>query len=62
MARQKWSKKRSLHVVNEHFETIFNATMAEKMLRAKFSYNNKNIAVIATHSLGVSPSSHVKNT
>jgi len=37
MARQKLSKKRSLHVVNEHFETIFNAAMAEKMLRAKLS-------------------------
>ena len=33
------SKKRSLRVVNEHFETIFNAAMAEKMLRAKLSSN-----------------------
>ena len=33
------SKKRSLHVVNEHFETIFNAAIAEKMLRAKLSYS-----------------------
>ena len=24
VARQKWPKKRSLHVVNEHFEVIFN--------------------------------------
>jgi len=33
------SKKRSLHQVSEHFETIFNAAMAEKMLRAKLSVN-----------------------
>ena len=25
--RQKWTKKRSLHRVNEHFESIFNAVM-----------------------------------
>ncbi len=35
------SKKRSLHVVYRfaapHFETIFNAAIAEKMLRAKLS-------------------------
>ena len=35
------SKKRSLHVVcrfaTPHFETIFNAGMAEKMLRTKHS-------------------------
>jgi len=31
------SKKRSLHSVNEHFETIFNAATAEKMPRAKLS-------------------------
>ncbi len=37
MARQKSSEKRSLHRVNEHFETIFNAAIAEKMLRAKLS-------------------------
>jgi hypothetical protein len=41
MARRKLSKKRSLHVVSEHFETIFNAAMAEKMLRAKRSINKK---------------------
>jgi hypothetical protein len=35
--RQKLSKKRSLHRVNEHFETIFNAAITEKMLCAKFS-------------------------
>jgi hypothetical protein len=37
------SKKRSLHVVCHcvapHFETIFNAVMAEKMLYAKLSNN-----------------------
>ena len=40
-ARQKLAKKRSLHVVCRftapHFEAIFNAAMAEKMLRAKLS-------------------------
>jgi len=39
MARQKWSKKHSLHVVSHftapHFESVFNAAMAEKMLRAE---------------------------
>jgi hypothetical protein len=42
MARQKLSKKRSLHGVNEHFETIFNAAMMKKILRAKLSIKNKN--------------------
>ena len=28
--RQKFVKKRSLHGVNEHFERIFNAAMAER--------------------------------
>jgi hypothetical protein len=37
VARQKISKKRSLHVVNEHFEMVFNAATTEKMLRAKLS-------------------------
>ncbi len=37
IARQKGSKKRRLHEVNEHFETLFNAAIAEKMLRAKLS-------------------------
>jgi len=37
MARQKLPKKRSLYIVNELFETIFNAAMAKKMLRAKLS-------------------------
>ena len=30
-ARQKFVKKQSLHIVNEHFERIFNAAMAGKM-------------------------------
>jgi len=28
MARQKQAKKRSLHIVNEHFELVFNAASA----------------------------------
>jgi hypothetical protein len=32
------SKKRSLQFVNEYFKSIFNAAMAEKMLRAKLSW------------------------
>jgi hypothetical protein len=39
MVRQKLSKKRSLHKVNEHFETIFNAAMMKKMLRVKVTKN-----------------------
>jgi len=33
------SKKRSLRKVSEHFETVFNTAMTEKMLREKLSYN-----------------------
>ena len=47
MARQELSKKRSLHQVNEHFETIFNAVMAKKMLRAKLSTYNYLLPGIA---------------
>ena len=31
-ARRKLSKKRSLHPVNEHFETIFNAAIATQIV------------------------------
>jgi hypothetical protein len=31
-ARQKQAKKRSLRVVNEHFETVFNAAMATQVV------------------------------
>jgi hypothetical protein len=36
-ARRKLAKKRSLHGVNEHFELIFNAAMAEKAHSANAS-------------------------
>ena len=31
------NKKRSLQIVNEHFETLFNIAMAKKSLRAEVS-------------------------
>ncbi len=31
-ARRKLSKKRSLHLVNEHFETIFNTAIATQIV------------------------------
>ena len=37
IARQKLLKKRSLLFVNDHFETIFNAAITEKMLRTELS-------------------------
>jgi len=39
VAKKKLSKKRSSHAVNEHFETIFNAAIPEKILRTKLSCN-----------------------
>jgi hypothetical protein len=46
--RQKWAKKRSLHGVNEHFLTIFNAVMAARSSRAKVSsrvYSSRRCAM-----------------
>lgn len=34
--RQKWTKKRSLRIVNEHFEAIFNAVMATQVMNQWF--------------------------
>nr|VFJ43407.1 MAG: hypothetical protein BECKDK2373C_GA0170839_100548 [Candidatus Kentron sp. DK]VFJ52875.1 MAG: hypothetical protein BECKDK2373B_GA0170837_10405 [Candidatus Kentron sp. DK] len=37
ITRQKWSRKRSLHSVNEHFEAIFNAVRERKV---SFAYSS----------------------
>nr|VFJ46637.1 MAG: hypothetical protein BECKDK2373C_GA0170839_101543 [Candidatus Kentron sp. DK] len=37
ITRQKWSRERSLHSVNDHFEAIFNAVRERKVV---FPYNS----------------------
>jgi hypothetical protein len=36
VARQKWPKKRSLQVVNEHFEAIFNNATVTQVFNQRF--------------------------
>nr|VFJ42416.1 MAG: hypothetical protein BECKDK2373B_GA0170837_100139 [Candidatus Kentron sp. DK] len=44
MTRQKWSEKRSLHFVAEHFEALFNAVRERKVrfaYRGRIVFHNK---------------------
>ncbi|PKH60179.1 hypothetical protein CXF94_16850 [Halomonas sp. Choline-3u-9] len=42
--RQKSTKKRSLRVVNEHFEAIFNAVWSSAIVNQRFPNNPKQTA------------------
>ncbi|MBV6389642.1 MAG: hypothetical protein JNIBNLAF_01289 [Nitrosomonas europaea] len=35
-SRQKYAKKRSLYVINEHFKPVFNAEMATQVVFQRF--------------------------
>jgi len=40
--RQKSAKKRSLWVINEHFERIFNAVIATQVIHQRFFKDNED--------------------